>query len=169
MRNVVHTRNIFIETYDLGDQHILVEGRLSDTYPRTGQKAGCGEVKLVHDMVIRLKVKCPEMLIVRAEAAMPHHPREECPEALATFRSLEGLEIKPGYSRKVKHVIGGVRGCAHMTSLVLAMGETAIQGYRSTYLRDRTTKGPDESALKIINTCHVWKEDGPVVKGLRKA
>jgi hypothetical protein len=168
MKATVHTRNISIESFDLGDQHILVEGSLSDTMPRARQSKDWNKIKLVHGMVIRLKVKYPEMRIVMAEAEMPHYPREECPKALASFRSLEGLQITPGYGSKVKDAIGGVKGCAHLTSLVLAMGEAAVQGYRSAYLRDKTRKGPDESALKIINTCHVWKEDGTVVKGLAK-
>jgi hypothetical protein len=169
MNKLVHTREISIRTLDLGDHTILVEGGLIDHRYRPKQNEAHEESELVHHMVIRLKVKGPEMLIEQAEATMPHHPREECPEVLPSIRNLEGLKIAPGYSMKVKRVIGGIRGCAHLTSLVIAMGESAVQGYWAAYGADRKRVGLREQTIeKFINTCHLWKEDGPIVKGLRQ-
>ena len=84
-------------------------------------------------MVIRMKIKGPDMFIEQVEANMPHHPREECPVVLPWIRKLEGVRIAPGFTMKVKRAIGGKNGCAHLTSLILAMGESAIQGYLSAY------------------------------------
>jgi hypothetical protein len=169
MNKLVHTREISIRTLDLGDHTILVEGGLIDHRYRPKQNEAHEESELVHHMVIRLKVKGPEMLIEQAEATMPHHPREECPEVLPSIRNLEGLKVAPGYSMKVKRVIGGIRGCAHLTSLVIAMGESAVQGYWAAYGADRKRVGLREQTIeKFINTCHLWKEDGPIVKGLRQ-
>jgi len=82
---------------------------------------------------------------------------------------LEGLEIAPGYSMKLKKVIGGAKGCAHLTSLVIAMGESAVQGYWSAYGVERSKKGLREQTIKrFINTCHLWKEGGPIVKEIRE-
>jgi hypothetical protein len=121
-------------------------------------------------MVIQLRVKGPGMLIEQAEATMPYHPREECPEVLPWVRKLEGLEIAPGYSMKVKKVIGGVKGCAHLTSLVIAMGESAVQGYWAAYVAERRKIGlREQTIIKFIDTCHLWKEDGPIVKELRES
>ena len=107
------------------------------------------------------------MQIEQAEATMPHHPRKECPEVLPWIRNLEGLEIAPGYSMKVKKAIGGIKGCAHLTSLVIAMGESAVQGYWAAYEKGR--KGlRDKTIKKFMNTCHLWKEDGPIVRALRE-
>jgi hypothetical protein len=167
MEKLVHTREISIRTSDLGDHYILVEGSLIDHRYQPGQIEASEESELVHHMVIRLKVKGPVMLIEQAEATMPHHPREECPEVLPWIRNLEGLRIAPGYSIKVKKVIGGTKGCAHLTSLVIAMGESAVQGYWAAYERGRMGIR-EETIKKFINTCHLWKEDGPIVKGLRE-
>ncbi len=167
MEKLVHTREISIRTFDLGDQRILVEGTLIDHGYEAGRDEASKRAELIHHMVIRLKVKGPEMLIEQAEATMPHHPREECPEVLPSIRNLAGVEIAPGYGMKVKKAIGGVKGCAHLTSLVIAMGESAVQGYWATYekgrigLREKTIK-------KFINTCHLWREDGPIIKKLRE-
>jgi hypothetical protein len=169
MKKLVHTREISMRTSDLGDHYILVEGNLIDHRYGAGQKNASDESELVHHMVIQLKVKGPRMLIEKAEATMLHHPREECPEMLPWIRNLEGLEIAPGYSMKVKKAIGGTKGCAHLTSLVIAMGESAVQGYWAAYDADRKKTGLREQTIKkIINTCHLWKEDGPIVKGLRE-
>jgi hypothetical protein len=170
MKKLVHNREISIRTSELGDHSILVEGSLIDHRVRPRQNEASEESGLVHHMVIRLKVKGPGMLIEQAEATMPHHPRDECPEMLPWIRNLEGLRIAPGYSMKVKKVIGGKKGCAHLTSLVIAMGESAIQGYWAAYGAEIERMGLREQTIKkFINTCHLWKEDGPIVKGLRKA
>ncbi len=170
MKRPVHTREISMRTSDLGDHYILVEGSLIDHRYRPAQNKTSEEPELVHHMVIQLKVKGPRMLIEKAEAKMPHHPREECPEVLPWIQNLEGLEIAPGYSMKVKKVIGGIKGCAHLTSLVIAMGESAVQGYWAAYGAERGGAGlPEQTIKKFINTCHLWKEDGPIVKGLRES
>jgi hypothetical protein len=170
MKKVVHTREISMRTSDVGDHTVLVEGSLIDHRYRAGQDEGCEQSELVHHMLIRLKVKGPGMLIEEAEATMPHHPREECPDVLPWFRNLEGLEIAPGYSMKVKKAIGGIRGCAHLTSLVIAMGESAVQGYWAAYEAENKKKGLREQTIKkFINTCHLWKEDGPILKDLRES
>ena len=80
MKKLVHTREISIQTFDLGDHTILVEGGLIDHRYRPRFNEVSEEPELVHHMVIRLKVKGPGMVIEQAEATMPHHPREECPE-----------------------------------------------------------------------------------------
>jgi hypothetical protein len=170
MKKLVHTREISIQTSDLGDHYILVEGSLIDHRYRLRQNEASEESELVHHMVIRLKVKGPGMLIEQAEASMPHHPRGECLEVPPWIRNLEGLGIVPGFIMKVKRVIGGIKGCAHLTSLVIAMGECAIQGYWNAYEAEGWGMGLYERTIKKLkNTCHVWKEDGPYVMGLREA
>ena len=170
MKKLVHTREISMRTSDQGGHTILVEGSLIDHRYRPRQNDASEESELVHHMVIRLKVKGPGMLIEQADATMPHHPREECPEVLPWIRNLEGLEIAPGYSMRVKRVIGGIKGCAHLTSLVIAMGESAVQGYWAAYelVRGRTALN-EQTIRKFINTCHLWKEDGPILRRLREA
>jgi hypothetical protein len=167
MRKLVHTREISMRTFDLGDHLILVEGNLVDHRYRPGGKKTPASPQPVHDMVIRLKVRGPAMRIEEAEAGMPYHPREDCPDVLPSIRNLNGLEIAPGYTRKVKRLVGGVRGCAHLTSLVIAMGESAVQGYWAAYEAERGKRPLNEQTIrKFINTCHLWKEDGPILKKL---
>jgi hypothetical protein len=169
MKELVHNRDISIRTFDLGDHYILVEVSLIDHQHRPRDDEASEESKLVHHMVIRLKVKGPGMLIEQAEATMPHHPREECPVVIPWISNLEGLRITQGFSMKVKKAIGGTKGCAHLTSLVTAMGPSAVQGYWAAYgVESEKMSLHDEAVKNIINTCYLWREDGPFVKDLQE-
>ena len=51
----------------------------------------------------------------------------------------------------------------------VAMGESAVQGYWTAYGMERRQMGLREQTIKkFINTCHLWKEDGPIVKEIRE-
>lgn len=82
MKGLVHDRKISIRTFDLGDHYILVKGSLIDHRYRPRDNGSSEEPRLVHHMVIRLKVKGPGMLIEEAGATMPRHPRKQCPVVL---------------------------------------------------------------------------------------
>ena len=169
MKKLVHIREISMKTSDLGDHTIQVEGNLIDHRYRPNPGAPSDEAELVHHMLIRLKIKGPTMFIEQAEATMPHHPRQECPVVLPWIRKLEGLRIAPGFTMKVKRVIGGKNGCAHLTSLIIAMGESAVQGYWAAYgVEKGKERGREQDLKKFINTCYLWREDGPIVKEFRE-
>jgi hypothetical protein len=169
MKEPVHNREISIRTFDLGDHSILVKGSLIDRQIRPWPNEVRKKPKTVHDMVIQIKVKGPEMLIEQAEAAMPHHPREECLVVLPWIRNLEGLKITPGFSLKVKKAIGGTKGCAHLMSLITAMGPSAVQGYWAAYgVEEEKVTLRLQAVKNIVNTCYLWREDGPLVKDLLK-
>ena len=169
MKKLVHTRKISMRTSDVGDHTIEVEGDLTDHRYGPGRHAPPEEFELVHHMVIRMKIRGPAMFIEQAEATMPHHPRQECTVVLPWIRKLEGLRIAPGFTMKVKRIIGGKNGCAHLTSLIIAMGEAAVQGYWTAYGVEKGREGVREQDLKqFINTCYLWREDGPIVKEFRE-
>jgi len=58
--------------------------------------------------------------------------RGRMPEVLPGSGTGRG-EDRSSFTMKVKRVIGGKNGCAHLTSLIIAMGESAVQGYWSAY------------------------------------
>jgi len=170
MKKLVHNREHSIHTYDLGDHCILIEGSLIDHRYPSSQDETPGDPRLVHDMVVRLKVKGPHMLIQEAEAEMPYHPRKECTVVLPWIQNLVGMSIATGFTMKVKEIIGETKGCAHLTSLVIAMGPCAVQGYWAAYGVERAEMSlREESISKIVNTCYLWREDGPLIMGLREA
>lgn len=170
MRELVHGRDIRIRTYDLGHGKIVVEGRLTDQRHRPRKGETFQGAFLVHDMVARLVVKGPEMRIQAVEAEMPHYPREGCTEVLGWMRKLEGVKITRGFTQKVKELVGNSKGCAHLTSLVITLGPAAVQGYWAAYGVDRRELTPDDPRIQmVVNTCHLWREGGPLLQSLKES
>jgi hypothetical protein len=170
VKELVHSRDIAIRTYDLGDRRILVEGRLRDKRyrPRVGE--AFESTRLVHDMVARITVHGPDMVIENVEAEMPHYPREGCEEALPWMKKLVGERIVGGFTQRVKDLVGNSKGCAHLTSLFITMGPAAVQGFWAAYGVDRSQVRLDDPRIKqVVNTCHLWREDGPIMQALREA
>ena len=160
-----------IQTLDLGDHRILVEGKLKDTRISQSPPGAPGQGPiLVHDLIARLWVQGPDLTISAVEAEMPTIPREICPQALPAVQKLAGLKIITGFTQKVKDLIGDVKGCSHLTNLFLTLGPVAVQGYFAAYGRRPGARSLDNPSLsRVIDSCHVWRKDGPHVKSLAAA
>jgi len=159
----VHTRKIEIQAYDLGENRVLVEGKLTDTRP---SQSSAGEPRiepaLIHDLIARIWVQGPDLTISAAEAEMGKIPREMCPEVLPGVQKLVGLRIITGFTQKVKKLIGDVRGCSHLTNLFLTLGPVAVQGYWAAYGKRAGARSFDNPAFsRVLDSCHVWRKDGP--------
>lgn len=168
---LAHTRKIEIDTFDLGDHLVLVEGKLADTrIPNLPPDAPESRPVLIHHLIARLWVKGPDLTISAVEAEMPTIPREMCPQILPAVQKLVGLKIITGFTQKVKEMIGDVKGCSHLTNLFLTLGPVAVQGYFAAYGRRSGVRSLDNPAVsRVIDSCHVWRRDGPYVKSLAAA
>jgi hypothetical protein len=165
----VHTRKVEINTFDLGDHQVLVEGELLDTRPVGSEEKGEG-LRTIHHLFARIRVQGPDLTITHVDAEMKRIPREGCPEALPAVQKLAGLRIISGYTQKVKELIGDVKGCSHLTSLLLSMGPVAVQGYFAAHGKKGAARTPDNPAFaRVLNSCHVWRDDGPYVRSLMAA
>jgi hypothetical protein len=168
----IHTRDIKIATYAYDEAHIIVEGELNDNriianFGHTGELYPPGNI---HHMFIRLLIEIESIRIVQVEIEMPGIPHHECPETIPNFAKLEGMRIAPGFTSKVRNLIGGPKGCAHLSGLLMAMASAAIQGLWTYRAKDRKRdKNIDEIASDyLVNTCWVWRQNGPMVDRLSK-
>ena len=166
----VHTRSITIATRPLDGDRILVEGELVDTrlteyFLLSGEKKEPG---VLHRMTVRLLCEGARLKILNAEAVMPGIPREECGGLAESVKSVIGLSISAGFTAKLKSAMGGVKGCYHLLSLINAMAPAAVQGYWSNRARKPLTvrgiSAKDAMKYLPLNSCYVWREDGPMVK-----
>ena len=41
----------------------------------------------------------------------------------------KGIKIAPGFTDKVKNMLGGTQSCSHLKTLVLSMASAAVQGF----------------------------------------
>lgn len=164
----VHGRRLEMATYEYDGQSVVVEGRLTDnrfrnTYYLSGDLRPPG---VVHDLVIRMRVKGPDLTIEEIETDMVEVPRAECREALHSLKPVVGMKISPGFTDRVKALVGGPKGCSHLVALLLAMAPAAVQGAWTAVARQPVDPGQfSDKALEILeNTCWIWRSDGPLME-----
>jgi hypothetical protein len=172
-REKLHARNIEITIYDYDGQRIIVEGFLKDdrfqeSHMITGETLPGG---VVHHMSIRMLVNCSNLLIEDIDVDLISVPREACRETIGCLAPIKGLTITKGFTAKVKKMTGGKKGCTHLVELILAMAPAAIQGYATYQSRKQVVFDPDRAKMILeflVDTCRVWREDGPFVEMLKK-
>ena len=169
----LHTRNIKVTTYYYDEQRMIVEGFLKDdryheSYSVTGEKFPEG---VIHHMAIRLLVNCSNLLIEDVDVEMISIPREFCRETIDCLAQIKGLTITKGFTLKIKKIAGGTKGCTHLVELLQTMAPAVIQGY-AAHQSQQPAPFDSERAKVILhfltNTCHVWREDGPLVEMFKR-
>ena len=79
-------------------------------------------------MIVRITIT-KERMITAAEAVTVTGPYVVCPKANEVFTKLVGLQIGPGWRRKVQAAIGGRHGCTHITELLDQLQPLLIKRY----------------------------------------
>lgn len=158
-REPLHTRRIEIEGYKRADGLYDIEGRLTDTKPYDFKLAAgvrrAGEP--IHGMRLRITVD-RDLTIVDAEASMDAVPYAgNCDEIAPDYRKLVGLAIRPGYTQRVRELLGGTKGCTHVSELALALATATFQTMAGQRLQD-----PDRRPFQL-DRCHALDAKGPVV------
>ncbi len=168
----LHNRNIDITTYAYGADAIALEGRLLDnrsnvSYNMFGEPRQPGPV---HDLIVRMIVRLPKLVIEDVEVEMVTVPNSDCPQMLQSLMPLKGEKISAGFTTKVQRLVGGSKGCAHLVSLCRAMASAAIQGTYSFASRQPPAEGrySKRSFKTVIDTCYIWRSDGPLVTRLNE-
>ncbi|MCY1408932.1 hypothetical protein D3C76_317900 [compost metagenome] len=180
-RQLLHTREIICKGYKRSDGLYDIEGRLQDltndptdlpfhTVPQGGA---------IHDMRLVMTIDA-DMVIQHIEAITAVGASRFCGEISSAYDGLKGLKIAAGFKQKMKAIVGGVKGCTHLTELLERMATTAMQTMFSTYRAEASRKraqatGPIIAVRPwVIGTCHAYREDGDAVRllwpqGLPKA
>jgi hypothetical protein len=166
----LHTRDLRMTTYAYRQDAILLEGRLIDerycpSYNLFGEQRPAG---IIHDMIVRMIISGPKLVIEDLEAQMVTVPNPECREVLDSLLPLKGERITGGFTARVHQLVGGPSGCAHLVALSRAMASAAVQGAYAAISRQAPPGGifPKRSLQSVINTCHIWRSDGPLMKKL---
>jgi hypothetical protein len=182
-RQLLHTRRVTCQGFFREDGLWDIEGRITDekTYEHANEWRGALKPgDFVHDMSIRLTLD-DKFTIVDVEAVTDKSPYRICGEVASDFRKLIGLRIGGGFHREVRARLGGVHGCTHIVELLGPVATTAFQTVSSGKAREldraHRAKGghvsepadadaPAKPPRKpyVIDTCHAWAADGPVVR-----
>jgi len=162
----IHTRNIKISTFESDQGGIIVEGELIDDRLKPGFSPAGDErpPKTVHHMKVRMWIDGQPLTIKEIEAEMPGIPHKECAQTRKSLDRIRGMSIVTGFTMKIKDVLGGINGCAHLTALVITMAPAAIQGFWAHYSRKPVDENVPSGSIRrfLGNTCWVWRKDGPL-------
>jgi len=165
----IHNRNLDISSYIVDDEHILITGEFKEknlitVYERSGEPI---EPNVFHHMQIQLLVKISELKIVDIHAKIPGAPHDNvCREMENSLDKIEGLNIAPGFTSKVKKIAGGIKGCVHLTTLLLSMAPAALQGY---WMFEARKEHRNENLVLdiekyLVDSCWAWRKGGPLAK-----
>lgn len=127
---------------------------------------GLRKAGIVHHMRICLKVDISSLTIADIEVELPATPKEECGELRKSLETIKGLTMTSGFTSNVKSRVGGRKGCIHLTTLLLTMAPAVLQGYWVHGDRDPKRRNISSEHMEkyLIDTCHVWRREGPLVK-----
>lgn len=170
----IHSRTITVNSYEIDDSSLLVEGELLDErffpsyYYSRNEFLDPGPV---HDIRVEMKVALPSMEITEARASMRKIPIGECLGVESSAGKIVGLRIRPGFTGALKKRLGGIAGCLHMTTLIYHMGAAAVQGMWASLSRKRDgggTRPLDYDPEILRNSCWLWREDGPFFENVKR-
>lgn len=173
-KELIHSRKIVVNCYETDAQRLVIEGFLTDERLSPYIIHSLGETReagLIHHVSLTMELTIPQMRIVSAVAEMPVVPDAGCREIKKAVQRLNGRCIRPGFTNEVRELFGKAAGCLHLTNLILAMSSAAVQGLWCYFSRVR--KGafpplPDADGSMLIDSCHMWRQDGPFVDNFRK-
>ncbi|WP_371667956.1 DUF2889 domain-containing protein [Streptomyces sp. NBC_00289] len=160
---LLHRRTITLTARQEDGDEISVEAELSDERPWAEPAAAT-----VHRMVLAVRVRVTDMVVVAAEADMLTFPHAECPLIAPAFDGLVGLSVAAGYNRAIQERFRGVLGCSHLYELARLLGPAVVQAAMSANVRRRDAGEPangPRATAGVLNSCHIWAPDGV---GLRK-
>jgi hypothetical protein len=158
-REPLHRRAVEIQGYKREDGLYDIEGHLVDSKPYDFKLAAglrrAGEP--VHDMWLRITVD-RTLTIVDAAASMDAMPYVgDCSAIEPAYRKLVGLAIRPGFHQRLKELLGGVRGCTHVTELAGMLATAAFQTMAGQRIQD-----PDQKPFQL-DRCHALAATSPAV------
>lgn len=182
-RTPLHLRNIECHGYRRGDGLFDIEGRVTDSKTYDFPNEFRGEIKAgenLHHMALRLTVD-EDLLIHDVEAGFESYPYRICPDIAPAFHVLKGLKIAPGWTRKVRSLLGKTKGCTHLVELLGPIATVAFQTIVSARQRQEKEAGAGAKAGSgaqpsratddtgpgkppQLNSCHAYASDSEVVR-----
>jgi hypothetical protein len=162
----IHNRSIEVATYSRDSEHVLVVGALRERR-EVGFINGFEEQVepgIYHHMKIELLIETKSMTIKDISVSLPQVPRGECPSIVGSLNGIKGMRITRGFSRLIKEMAGGKKGCVHLNTLLLAMAPAAMQGkwINDSWCKEGGGKPDRETAGSLMDSCWTWRKGGPL-------
>jgi len=161
-RELRHTRRVRYEGYKRTDGLWDIEAHLTDIKNHDYQlKTGVRRAgQPVHSMRLRLTID-GRLNIVDAAASSEAVPYPGGCETIApAYRQLVGLNLARGFRQKANELLGGVRGCTHLTEMLAGMPTAAIQSFAGEMKEEQD----DGSKPFQLDQCHALETSTETVR-----
>jgi len=170
-RKHVHTRAIDYRGYEREDGLWDIEAHMTDTKTYEFSNKWRGTVPVgepMHEMLLRVTID-DSFVIQDIFAATEHSPFQMCHAITPNYKKLIGIKMGPGWRKAIRMKVGGTEGCTHLTELLFPMATVAMQTIwpiRSKRKQESDTeeKQPQGKRPVVLDTCHAWASDSPVVR-----
>ncbi len=167
--DIIHNRNLDICSYRIDDAHMLITGEFKEknlvtVYESSGESVA---PHVFHHMQIQMIIEIAELKIIDIHVKIPGAPHGDiCREMENSLAEIKGLRIAPGFTSKVKKTAGGIKGCAHLTTLLLSMAPAVLQGYWVFEGQKESADQESEFDVKpyLLDTCWAWRKEGPLIE-----
>lgn len=162
-----HTRNISFQGYERDDGLWDIEGHITDIKSDDFVNFGRGLVPAgtpIHDMWIRVTVNL-DREVVSVVTAIDSAPYDICATIEPAFKALEGLTVGPGWTRKVKELLGGRNGCTHVVEILGPLATAVLQTlYPAMRAREEANPPAVPQRPFQLDGCHTLASNGEVAK-----
>ena len=163
-RELTHTRRVRYEGYRRVDGLWDIEAHLTDVKNHDFQlKTGVRRAGLaVHDMWLRVTID-RAFNVVAAQACSDAVPYPGACETIGPeYRRLVGLSLIKDFRRKTRELLGGVRGCTHLTEMLGGLPTAAIQ----TFAGEQREEREDGRKPFQLDQCHALETTTETVRTL---
>jgi hypothetical protein len=151
-RELTHTRRIRYEGYKRADGLWDIEAHLNDVKNhdyrlKTGvRRAG----QAIHDMWVRITIDRRFNIVAAAASADAVPYPDGCERIVPDYGRLVGLNLVKGFRKHAHELLGGVRGCTHLTEMLGGLPTAAIQTFAGE-MPEEAENGPKPFQL---DQCH---------------
>jgi len=161
-RERLHLRKVSYHGFQRADGLFDIEAFLTDTKDRditllSGVRPA-GEP--VHDMQVRVTID-RDFTIHAIEAHTDRMPYPgDCDRIHPEYAKLVGANLVNGFRKRLHDLMGGLRGCTHVTELLGYLPTAAVQSFAG--LRKREDEG--EAKPFQLDRCHALDTSGEAVR-----
>ena len=161
-RKRLHTRNVRYEGWQRADGLYDIEARLLDTkdddYTLMSGTRRAGEP--IHEMWARVTIDA-DYNVVALAVSSDSVPYEGCERIAPDYAKLAGTtNLLRGFRQAVNELLGGVRGCAHVSELIAFLPTAALQTFAGVHGEVRA----DDEKPYQLDRCHALETSSDVVR-----
>ena len=164
-RKLKHRRNIDVQVFSRGNGLWEVDAHITDIKTRDANLAGglrkAGDP--IHEMLLRLVVD-EQFNVIESGAQTLKMPYPDlCDQHGDAYGQLVGLNLLKGFRAAAKEVLGGVKGCTHITELCQVLPTAVLQAFVGEVSDSRENPASGKRPFQI-DACHALRSDAEAVR-----